>query len=160
MSQINIAAVDITLNGHVVEGLSDDADALSMPNIELFQTRRGARGEMVSFRTGNRGGEIMLKLLPSSRTHVFLQRQVARMNNPSDPARVNWEMEINDEFNGVHVHCRNGVLKTAPYGQTLGQGEAANREYTFEFQTIDPQYDQAEYELTSTGGIGALPEFS
>jgi len=151
MSQINIEAVDLTLNGHLIQGLSDDTDAVTMPDIELTTVRRGANGELLSFRTGNRGGEVMIKLLPSSPTHAFLQRQVAQINNPDDPARVNGALGINDVLNGIQVSCRRGVLKTAPFGQTYGQGEAANREYTFDFEEIVPQYDNASFAISGAG---------
>ena len=64
--------VTFILNGHTVEGWSEDTDALTLPDaFEFASVRRGATGDMAAFSTGDRGGPVTLKLMPNSPSVPF-----------------------------------------------------------------------------------------
>lgn len=132
----------LVLNGHTVTGFSDDADALSLPNIDLANVVRGADGKMVSVSTGEKGGPLVIKLLPNSPSVPFFMNAVtAQLNGAS----VKWNGVKRDSINQVNVILSNGTLSNGPLGQTLGKGDAANREFTFEFERIIPDYLAATF---------------
>jgi len=137
MPDFSLEQVSVVLNGHTVTGWSDDTDALSLPNIDLANVVRGADGKMVSASTGDKGGPVVLKLLPNSPSVKFFMAAVAAQLNG---ANIVWQGIIRDSINQVNVALINGVLQNGPLGQTLGKGEAGNREFTIEFERIIPDY--------------------
>lgn len=137
MVDFSLEQVSVVLNGHTVTGYSDDTDALSLPNVDLANVVRGADGKMVSVSTGDKGGALIIKLLPNSPSvSFFMNAVVAQMNNAS----VKWNGIIRDSITQVNVVLYNGTLTNVPLGQTMGKGDAGNREFTIEFERITPDY--------------------
>ena len=152
MAQINIENITARLNDrHVVSGWSDDGDALTIPQLDMFNVKTGALGDAVYFRNGERGGEVMLKLLPNSATKTFLMQQATRIL--VSHAIINWQLFVRDVANGWSVTCSNGVLKVTELGQTIGMGDAANAEFTFHFETIQPDWSGANFALPAAGTV-------
>ena len=136
------------LNGHRVQGWSEDGDSLMMPDVELATIQRGADGKMMAISTANRGGPITIKLLPNSLSTKFFMQQAAVLQRGG---RVVFSGSIVNQQTGVSVHeLRNGVMTTWPLGQTQGKGEAAAREFVFEFETITVNYDAADFTAIPT----------
>ena len=137
--------VTVILNGHTVEGeqtikgWSEDTDALTLPDaFEFASVRRGATGDMAAFSTGDRGGPVTLKLLPTSPSVPFLMNQVARILR--DKAEVIWEGSVKHSRSGASVALRRGVLISGPVWYTMGKGEASNLTFTWEFEEIIPNF--------------------
>lgn len=141
---VSIEDTDVVINGHTVEGWSDDADALTLPDVELASVTRGADGRMVASSTGNKGGEVTIKLLPNSPSTQFFSQRAAEIVGG---AVIIFHGLIRNSRLGFSTRLSRGVLMTAPLGQTLGKGEAAAREFTFEFEEILPNYDGARPSL-------------
>jgi len=139
---ISVIGTTVVIDGHTVSGWSDDADALMMPDeVELAQVTRGADGLMVASLTGNKGGEVQLKLLANSESAQYFGRQVSHILNGgmrefSGTVRYS---------NGVVTHLERGVITTAPLAITLGQGPAATRIFRFEFERIITNFDSGRY---------------
>lgn len=127
----------VVINGHTFTGWSDDTDALSLPNIDLANVVRGADGKMVAVSTGEKGGPVTFKLLPNSPTTKFLMNAITAQLNG---AAIKWNGIIRDSINQTFVALVNGTLANGPLGQTIGKGEAANREFTIEFESVTPNY--------------------
>ena len=145
MSQFNIATTIVTLNGHVVEGWSDDADALMMPDsFELFTERVGPDATAY-FRTANRGGEVTLKLLPNSISAIYFVQQLTAIL--VDSARIRWDGSVRDVANGISATLVNGVMKQTPLGITGGAGDFANRNFMFFFDEIVPDYTNPSFTI-------------
>lgn len=142
MSDFSLEQSSLVLNGHTVTGWSDDADALSMPNVDLANVVRGADGGMVSTSTGDKGGPVIIKLRPNSPSTAFFMNAVTAQQNG---AAVKWNGLYRDPLNQVVVALAGGVLTNAPLGQTMGKGETGNREFTFEFERITPDYQAANF---------------
>lgn len=138
----SIENVSVVLNGHTVQGWSDDADALSLPNIDLANVVRGADGGMVSTSTGEKGGPVIFKLRPNSPSTAFFMNALAAQQNG---ASVSWNGLIRDSQNQTNAILTNGVLMNGPLGQTMGKGSTANREFTFEFELVVPDYSAAAF---------------
>lgn len=139
---VSIQDTTVVVNGHVVEGWSEDADALMLPDIDLATVTRGADGRMVASSTGNRGGEVRFKLQANSPSTQFFSQQVATIIRGG---AVVFNGTIRNSRMGISIRLERGVLSTAPAGQTLGKGSAAAREFAFEFETVLPNYDGARF---------------
>jgi len=127
----------VLINGHTFTGFSDDADAISFPNIDIASVVRGADGKMVAVSTGDKGGPFILKLLPNSPSVKFMMNAVmAQLNGGS----VKWNGIIRDSINQINYAVINGTLTNVPIGQTVGKGSAKNAEFTIEFESIIPDY--------------------
>ena len=113
-----------------------------MPNIDLANVTRGAGGTMVSTSTGEKGGPVVIKLLPNSPSTVFFMNALAAQLKG---ASVKWSGVYRDPQNGVTVLVSGGVLTNGPLGQTIGKGETANQEFTFEFEQVTPDYLAANF---------------
>ena len=150
---ISLEGTTFILNGHVVEGWSEATDALSLPDIELAQVQRGADGKMVASSTGNKGGEVQIKLLANSPSCQFLMQQMAQIMRG---ARVVWEGSIHNAQAGFSVTLGRGVLMTAPAGQTMGKGDVPERVFVFEFETVLPNYDAAIFSGPPQLGQGSV----
>lgn len=128
------------LNGFVVEGWSEDEDALMLPDVELFTVERGGDGMMIAHATANRGGEVTIKLLATSTTTQYLMQQVAQILKG---AEIVFQATMINLKTNQSVLFERGVLKTAPLGPSVGKSKAQNREFVFEFESITPNYDGA-----------------
>ena len=127
----------VIINGHTFTGWSDDADALSLPDLELANVVRGADGKMVAVSTGNKGGPVIIKLLATSPSTKFMMNMVAAQMNG---AGVSWNGIIRDSINQIAVTLVKGTLTLAPSGPTIGKGEVKNAEFTIEFEKTIPVY--------------------
>ena len=142
---INIQDNIVTLNGHQVEGWSQDEDALTMPDeVELATVTRGGDGQMFGASTAEIGGPITIKLLPTSPSTKFFLRQVERIRTNSAPN--DWSGTVENVVLGYSVSLDGGILVRAPYGHTVGKGAAATRMFTIEFETVSPNYDAALFD--------------
>lgn len=142
---IDIETVVVTLNDrHTIAGWSQDTDALMLPDsFEALGTKRGADGMMEVTRTGAKGGPVTVKLLVTSPSCTYLFTQAARQM--TENLVIKWKMDIEDAVNGWEVHGVEGVLMTHPLGPTIGQGEAASREFVFDFERLTPDFSRADF---------------
>ena len=140
MQLINMKDTVIEFNGHEVKDLSEDADALTMPDsFELASVRRGATGDMVAFSMGDRGGPVAIKLLPHSRSLPFFMQQLAVLR---DGGIVIWDGEVKNPRAGWSFKLERGVMISGPLGHTMGRNDVANQTFTFEFEDIIPSYEK------------------
>lgn len=123
-----------TLNGHVFSGYSDASDCLAFPDAaELATFKKGATGQMVASGTGEKGGKVVLKLMPNSPSVAFMAKLIKQIKNGIPVVfNGNWVNPVAGEF----VSVNGGALLTAPIGTTYGKGEVAEKVYTFEFEAI------------------------
>ena len=103
----------VTLNGHVVLGLS----ALDIPDtVELATVRRGATGDMLAPYAGR----------PIAGA---LEQQ---MKVIAGGGIVNWEGSVKDAKHGARL--MHGVMTSAPMGTLMD--EMAEKTFTFEFERL------------------------
>ena len=140
MASIDATNTSVVLNGHTCTGFSEDTDAVTLPEIELGTVTRGANGDMVGHSSGNRGGEVKLKFLPTSRTHFFLQRQMQRQMAGQE---VRWDGSIEYRTTNASVRLENGRMTMGQSGTTVGKGAASSVVYTFEFEELVSNFDGA-----------------
>ena len=143
MADFNMETITALLNGTRIEGWSDDEDALSFPDLELFNDRAGGDGLVAYFARGERGGEVTIKLMPNSPTRSLLMRHIQQFQ--TDRTIHIYKLVVIDEENGTTVTCNNGRLKMGPLGQTQGMEAAANANFTFRFQDVIPDWSRADY---------------
>lgn len=135
---VSIEHTTVTLNGHEVTGLTDDAEAIMFPDIEIASVKRGATGKMMTNRTGNKGGKFSLKLLPNSESLPFFAQQFAQQLLG---ASITWNGSVVNHLTGQSSRLEKGVMVNGPSGQTLGKGEAKDQVFEFEFEKIVSNYD-------------------
>ena len=141
--QFNANEIIVRLNGHTFVGFADEDDAIDLPEIELAEIVRGMDGTMYSTSTGNKGGEVMLKFLPSSPSVVFMQNQAVAIQRG---AVVNWNGEIRNIRQNYAVRLEGGVLTKYPAGHTMGKANVESMIYTWEFELIKPDYSAALFD--------------
>ena len=137
---ISLESCSFILNGLTVSGWSDDTDAFSPPNIEALAEKIGADGKMVVTSTGNKGGDLTIKLLPNSHTAKILMNAFSAQ---LAGAAVEWHGLFKDHRNGVLITFLKGWLKSAPSGVQIGKGQVGNLEFVFTFERIIPDYSGA-----------------
>ena len=118
----------VTLNGHVVLGLS----ALDIPDtVELATVRRGATGDMMATATGEYGGAVSLVFRPGAPSLALFQQQ---MKVIIGGGIVNWEGTVEDAKLGHVLRLMHGVMTSAPMGTLMD--ETAEKTFTFEFDRL------------------------
>ncbi|MEE9451374.1 MAG: hypothetical protein V3V61_01295 [Gammaproteobacteria bacterium] len=132
----------LTLNGTVITGFSDDTDALAFPDIILAQVKRGADGKMTGSSTGDKGGELEIKLLATSNSVIFLSSIAEQQKNG---AVVNFNGSFVNSLTNVSVTLTNGLLTQYPPMSSLGKGETKNMVYIINFERIDGNYEAATF---------------
>ena len=149
--RLSLEHTTLTLNGHEVQGWSEDSDALTGPDaLELATVRRGATGQMAAFPTGDKGGPITIKLLPDSPSTAFFMQQAEVLRRGG---AVRWEGSIQNPALGISAALLNGVMTTAPLWPAMGKGSVANHTFVFEFEQIVVNYDAPNFTPTSIGGL-------
>ncbi len=128
----------LILNGVRITGFSDDDPPVELPDIELAEETFGQDGTMYVRGTAKQGGEVMVKLLPTSPQTKWLMRKHAEIQSG---ARVEWEGTYGDPTLNYKTLLRGGVLKSAPPGISPGK----NAEFTFVFEQLIPQFDSARF---------------
>ena len=120
----------VTLNGHVVLGLS----ALDIPDtVELATVRRGATGDMLVSATGELGGAVSLSIMlqPGAPSLAFFGQQLKVIVGGGI---VNWEGSVKDAKHGSVLRLMHGVMTSAPMGTLMD--ETAEKTFTFEFERL------------------------
>ena len=130
-------------------GLSDDDPPVELPEITLSEQVFGKDGTMYAMATGRQGGEVKVKLLPTSPTTARWLNVYASIIKG---ARVLWNGSYTQEFHitseeGERVYnyvstFRGGVLKMATPGVVPG----VNAIFTFEFERIIPDFTLANFD--------------
>ena len=152
--ELSLLDTVVTFNGHTVEkpllahtvmGWSEDAGALTLPDaLELVTVRRGALGDMAVFRTGDRGGQVSLSLLPNSPSVKFFMQQMTLIL--SKKLSVVWEGNVQHTLSKASVKLKRGVLMSGPLWYTMGKGEVGNLTFTWEFEDITPSFDKVDFD--------------
>ena len=138
---ISIETSTLTLNNTVITGFSDDTDALAIPDVDIAVVKRGADGRMTATSTGNKGGPVTIKLLPTSKSVPFLSSLSEQQKNGS---RVVISGSVVDHQNGSSVSLSNGSIATYTPFSPRGKGEVGNMNYIIEFERVDGNYESAD----------------
>ena len=133
---------EFQLNGHTVVGWSDDAEALILPDVDLANIIRGADGKMTSTSSGEKGGPVIIKLLPNSPSVPFFLNAVLAQQNG---ASVVWAGIFRDPVTKITIAFVKGVLQHGPLGQTIGKGATKPLEFTIEFEKVLPDYSAVNF---------------
>ena len=110
----------VTLNGHVVLGLS----ALDIPDtVELATVHRAATGDMPA--------TVSIMLQPGAPSLALLKQQ---MKVIIGGGIVNWEGSVKDAKHGSVLRLMHGVMTSAPMGTLMD--ETAEKTFAFEFERL------------------------
>ena len=138
---IDLNHTTVLMGNHVVQGWAAESDACSLPDLETFAIDTGATGRAQFIRNGTNGGEVMFKLQATSPSTAFFMKQHQIALEGGTPTI--WEGSVRDDLNNTTTRLEHGVLKQAPSGPTLGDGEVGTFEFVFHFQDVIPEYDDA-----------------
>ena len=141
---LSIEDVVATLNGHEIQGWSDDSDFLMFPEAKKHNnTRVGGAGDR--FRTSNperRGGPVAIKLLPDGHSVPFMGRHVEMSKNRMGAEFI---FSVHNRANGESVQCTGGIMDTAPDWHTYGKGDVKNLVYVIDYVDIKGAWDGVSY---------------
>ena len=151
--QLSLHETKVMLNGHEVQGWSEDSGALTLPDAFEFATvRRGATGDMAVFSTGDRGGQVSLSLLPTSPSVPFFMKQLSAIR---EGKRVIWKGSVEYTPTGARVDLTRGILMSGPLGFTMGKGDAGNMTFTWEFEDIIPDFQNVKLPIPASENGGS-----
>jgi len=139
-SQLGLSVTSVVINGVTITGFSEDADAVTIPEIEVAAPVYGADGKMLVVGTGTKGGLVTLKLLASSPSIAFLTplSQLSQVG-----AGVILEGFIRSTTQSSSCSLQNGYFtKFVPY-PTQGKGSVSAITYEMAFEIISPDYSAA-----------------
>ena len=147
---MDINATVFTLNGIRIQGFGDDAETITLPTIRILDWVVGADGQVEFRGTGNKGGEVGVKLLATGQSVQQLMRWF-RMGLDGMHQAFNGTVERPD---GSLTVLRGGGLFEGATGPNQGQGSAGLLEYMFMFQIVRPAYDAVAHQgvPVSVGG--------
>ena len=128
----------LIINGERVTGLAEDDPPVEMPEIELYSEKFGQDGTMYVMTTSRRGGEVVVKLAPSS---PFVKKWLGLHARILSGERIPISGEYGDPGLKFSSLLRNGVMKQSPSGVSPGK----TAEFTFVFEEIIPNYDNAAF---------------
>ena len=141
---LSLQDVDVVIDGIAITGWSDDADCLMQPQADaVVNMRKGALGDV--FYTSNpdaRGGELVIKLIPTSPSVRDLQRLVTAARN-GDIMII--QGDIHNRLSGERQGLEGGTLLEGPKGTTYGSGDVRNMEYKFYFEDYIGDFEQVVY---------------
>lgn len=127
--------ITFTVNGERVTGFANEDPPVEFPDIDLIERTRGPDGTAHDLSTGTKGGEVMVKLLPTSRFVGVVLRWMARILNDEI---LDFEGSYADSRLGISSLLRGGKLIKCPPAVVPGE----TFECTFDFEEIVPQADR------------------
>ena len=145
MDSIAMRTTNVTLNGHRIEGWADGECFTPPQEAEIAKIRKGADGFKARFLTGEMGGPVMIKLLPTSRSAIFInnlfqaERRRGQGAGNGEGQGESVKLEMNVDYTDINVSTRyteGGFLK-GPLGISGGDGDFGNLSWTIEFEDID-----------------------
>lgn len=144
---VSISNTTVVVNGHTVSGWSEDTDALLLPDLTIANIKRGGDGRMTSSGTGDQGGPVTFKLLPTSpSTQFFMNLGTTQRSGGS--VEFNGTVRYNDT--GIVVELNRGIMTQLPSGQTVGKGSSATQMFIIEFESVVPDYSAANLETIAS----------
>ena len=137
----DLAQCTCRINGVEFGGWGDGNDSIQFPEIEGITARTGADGKKEFIATGERGGEVVFRFLPTSPTVRQIDSWAARAQE-GDHQRYDGTFIDED---GSTSTLRNGGLTKWPSGNSQGKGSAELMMYTFNFEQIVRNSESASY---------------
>ena len=127
----------LTLNGHTVNGLSDDRGAIQFPEIDRLLTQYSAEGRMLQTLSGMKGGIVIITLQADSPSIKVLGGWVTAMVNDivvpitGSARNTRW---------GISAALTGGQMKAGPGFLNWGSGIPPNPVFRIAFEKILPNY--------------------
>ena len=160
MDTISMRTTEVNVNGTRIEGWSDGECFTPPQEAEIARIRRGADGFKARFATGELGGPVMLSLLPTSPSAIFLNNLFQEARTAGAGGNVEGggespeviEMDVNYADIGVTMTCREGGFLKGPFGISGGDGDFGNLKWTIEFEDIETDTSGSSQGSPSGGG--------
>jgi len=128
----------LVLNGHVVQGFSEDDPPVEFDAVTLAEITRGRDGTMYSMSTGMRGTAMTVKLLPTAPSVPFFMRAHAQIQQGTV---IDWSGSYGDSALGASCTMTGGVMVECPPAISPGK----TFEVKFEFEQTIPDFDGADF---------------
>ena len=138
-TELSYDHIDLRINGHRVSGYSDAEPAIEFPAITLVRTKWGNDGRLYVTNTSIKGGQLMLKLLPTSNTAKQILRWFQQRQRG---ARLEFAGSYGDPELEYNVQLIAGKLEEADPAIVPDK----DYEATFIFEKILPDFDAARFE--------------
>ena len=135
MARQSLEKAVLIMNGHRVQGFSSDGDGIEMPQVDMVSVKMSADGIKLFANTGEKGGEVTVRLQGNSPSIAFFaQQRVAALKG----ADVEWNATLS--IDGVTVRMIRGAMITAPAGPSLSSDGPVDREFVWNFEQILEDY--------------------
>ena len=123
---------------------SADKPPVELPEIELYETEYGYDGQMYATATARQGGDVKVKLLPTSPTNarwLGIHAQIQKGIHVIFHGSYRYDTLIGGVQQSWGWTMRGGVMKMAMPGMVAG----ANGIWTFAFEQIIPDFTAANF---------------
>ena len=130
---------ELVINGHKFTAYADEDSPVEFPDIEHLEHSFGKDGTLYLSDTGMQGGEVTVKLAPSSPSAKRVLRWHAEMIRGM---RLSFEGTYGDPGLSYDVTLRGGVLMKSPPSVVPNK----TFECVFLFEQIIPNYDSAAFD--------------
>ena len=140
-NQIDHRSYSLKLNGVQITGLADEDPPVQLPVIDLNDPTFGKDGLMYPQGTSMQGGDVIVKLAPTSPSTARLLNWVTSIMNGE---RLRFYGEFGEAGSGTKTwtEMEGGVLKSSPPGIMPGQ----TAEFTFTFEKLIPHFENADFD--------------
>lgn len=128
----------LVLNGTEISGFGDDPRPVELPEAELIKTKVGADGALYGNASGMRGGEVKIKLAPTSPSTKFLMQKVTEIH---EGARIEWNGSYGDSVLNYTTELKGGLLTKGPKGIE----PETDAVFTFYFEELIPDFAGANF---------------
>ena len=132
-TNVSITNTVVKINNVTIEGFAAQADALSMPDIEVITEEVGADGLLLVSSTGMRGGLVEFKMQVNSSGYEWFGQQFTEI---LQGAVKNFEGSVSYTELGLTVRLNRGAMKMGASGISLGNAIPAARVFGIYFETV------------------------
>ena len=122
-SILSFAHIECIINGHRVQGFSDDARPIEFSDDDLFEKKIGKDGGLYGTDTAMFGGDLTFRLEPGavSAGWFMQQRELKNQAEINGTARIIYAGTYRDIVQGRMARLEGGVLMKAPAMSEPGQ---------------------------------------
>lgn len=145
-TQLSTRSSILILNGVRITGFSDDDNPVEFDESELATVKFGQDGTLYANATGKQGGEMTVKLLPSSPSTKWLMRHAARIKAG---AVIYWNGSYGDPSLNYKATLRGGIMTKPPNAIVPGTDPS----FMFTFEEIIPDFDTARFSASVVADI-------
>ena len=135
-------SVSLILNGYRFEAFADDDPPVDFGDMDIYEITHGQDGGMYAHDTSMLGGEVIVKLLPTSNSAIKVIQWFAMRQASAGAGGIIFSGTYGDATRGYSIALQRGVLRRCHPIIVPNK----TFECTFEFERFVPSVDGVRFE--------------